>query len=127
MDEHGPLVDQATLAEFIESGAFYRHIRRSRREYARRLEAFLDSATEFDVPLHFPHTDGGMNLAGFLKSATEDEECSRKLRTNGLEVPALSRYSLRATSPGLFFGFTAFEPNAIRKSMQIVSRVLRSH
>ena len=36
VDEHGPLIDQSTLAAFIESGAFYRHIRRSRREYALR-------------------------------------------------------------------------------------------
>jgi GntR family transcriptional regulator/MocR family aminotransferase len=125
VDEHGPLIDQGTLAEFIESGAFYRHIRRSRREYALRLEVFLDSATKFDLPVSFPYTDGGMNLAGFLTSAAGDAECSRSLEKKGLEVPALSRYSLRATSPGLLFGFTAFEPNTIRKSMLLASHVLR--
>jgi GntR family transcriptional regulator/MocR family aminotransferase len=125
VDEHGPLIDQGTLAEFIESGAFYRHMRRSRREYALRLEVFLDSVTKFDLPLSFPYTDGGMNLAGFLRSAAGDAECSRRLEKKGLEVPALSRYSLRATSPGLLFGFTAFAPNTIRASMQLASHVLR--
>jgi GntR family transcriptional regulator / MocR family aminotransferase len=125
VDEHGPLIDQGTLAEFIENGAFYRHIRRSRREYALRLEVFLDSATKFDLPVSFPYTDGGMNLAGFLTSAAGDAECSRSLEKKGLEVPALSRYSLRATSPGLLFGFTAFEPNTIRKSVLLASHVLR--
>lgn len=123
-DEHGPLIDQATLAEFIESGAFYRHIRRSRREYALRLEAFLDSVVRFGVPLSFPYADGGMNLAGFLRSGARDAEYSRRLGNKGLEVPALSRYSLTAKPRGLLFGFTACGPPTIRKSMQLVSQVL---
>ena len=125
-DEHGPLIDQAALAEFIESGAFYTHMRRSRRVYAARLEVFLDAAARFNLPLEFPHTDGGMNLAGFLPAGRDDEECSRHLRSNGLEVPPLSRYSLRSTAPGLLFGFTAFPPGMIRKSIQCAARVLRS-
>lgn len=124
VDEHGPLIDQATLAEFIESGAFYRHIRRARREYSLRMEVFADSTTRLDLPLNFPYTDGGMNAAGFLKNGGEDVEYSRKLKKKGLEVPPLSRYSLRRKSSGLLFGFTAFEPNVIRKSMQLVARVL---
>jgi len=124
VDEHGPLIDQATLAEFIESGTFFRHLRRSRREYALRLEAFLDSATKFALPLQFPFTDGGMNLAGFLGSIADDAEFSERLKKKGLDTPPLSRYSLRSTSPGLLFGFTAFEPKVIRKSLQLASKVL---
>ena len=125
VDEHGPWIDQGTLAEFIESGAFYIHIRRSRREYALRLEMFLESAAKYELPVSFPYTDGGMNLAGFLGGAARDAECSRRLKEKGLDVPALSQYSLRAASPGLLFGFTAFEPNTIRKSVQLASGVLR--
>jgi GntR family transcriptional regulator / MocR family aminotransferase len=125
VDDRGPLIDQATLAEFIDSGAFYRHIRHSRREYAERMEVFLDSATKLNLPAHFPYTDGGMNLAGFLQGDIKDAECSGRLRMKGLEIPPLSRYSLRETAPGLLFGFTAFQPNTIRKSMQLVSSVLR--
>lgn len=40
VDEHGPVIDQDQLAEFIESGAFFRHIGRSLREYALRLKVF---------------------------------------------------------------------------------------
>jgi GntR family transcriptional regulator/MocR family aminotransferase len=125
VDEHGPLIDQGTLAEFMESGAFYMHIRRSRREYARRLDTFLDSAAKFELPVSFPYTDGGMNLAGFLGGAARDAECSRRLKEKGLDVPALSQYSSRATAPGLLFGFTAFTPATIRKSMQLAASILR--
>src|SRR6266436_5165599 len=123
-DEYGPLIDQGTLAEFIESGTFYRHIRRSRQEYSLRLEMLLDSAAKFDLPVSFPHADGGMNLAGFLNGAGDDSAFSRKLQKKGLEIPALSRYSLRGKSLGLLFGFTAFEPHIIRKSIQLACQVL---
>jgi GntR family transcriptional regulator / MocR family aminotransferase len=128
MDEHGPLMDQAALAEFIETGAFYSHIRRSRREYGHRLEVFLESTSRLSLPISFPHTDGGMNLAGFLDNGIADDKLSASFRAIGLDIPALSRYSLRAASPpGLLFGFTAFEPATIRKSMQTVARILGGH
>jgi GntR family transcriptional regulator/MocR family aminotransferase len=125
VDEHGPWIDQATLAEFIENGAFYRHIRRSRREYALRLEAFLEAAAKFDLPVSFPFTDGGMNLAGFLHGLAADTECSRSLQERGLEAAPLSRYALRATPPGLLFGFSGFAPGRIGKSMEIAASALQ--
>ena len=125
LDEHAPVIDQATLAEFLDSGSFYRHIRRTRREYARRMETFIDSASRLDLPIRFPYVDGGMNLAGFLESPGDDREYSLRLKKEGLEVTPISRYCLQATSAGLLFGFTAFEPDLIRRCMRIVGRVLR--
>lgn len=40
VDEQGPVIDQDTRPEFIESGAFFRHIGRSLREYVLRLKVF---------------------------------------------------------------------------------------
>ena len=124
VDEHGPLIDQAVLAEFIEAGALYAHIRRSRAKYGERLDTFLESASKLGLPLSFPYTDGGMNLTGFLNSAARDQEYSMRLQQNGLDIPALSQYSLRPTRPGLVFGFTAFEPQAIRESLKRVALAL---
>jgi GntR family transcriptional regulator/MocR family aminotransferase len=128
LDDHGPLIDQATLAEFIETGAFHAHIRRCRTQYGERLETFIESASKLGLPLSFPHTDGGMNLAGFFdypgsagdraQGAEHDREYSKRLQQNGLDVPPLSHYSLRPTRPGLVFGFTAFDPQTIRESVK---------
>lgn len=122
-DDHGPTVDQATLAELIDSGAFYTHIRRCRNEYARRQEEFLRAAAAAGLPLEFPHRDGGMNLAGFAAAGTDDEAWSAALAGLGLDVPALSRYALDpAGAPrGLLFGFTAFEPAAIRSAVRLAA------
>ncbi len=125
LDDHGPLVDQAALAEFIESGALHSHIRRSRGEYGHRLEAFVQAASELRLPFSFPHTDGGMNLAGFVDGAAQETKYAERLSQAGLEIPPLSRYSLGPTAPGLVFGFTAFEPRAIREAIRRVALALR--
>jgi hypothetical protein len=40
VDDFSPLIDQATLATFIESGAFYSHLRRCCKHYAERQSFF---------------------------------------------------------------------------------------
>jgi GntR family transcriptional regulator / MocR family aminotransferase len=123
-EDHGPLIDQATLAAFMESGAFHTHLRRCRRHYAERQESFLDAINKHSLPLTFPITDGGMNIAGLLPDHMDDHRCSEQLRLNGLDVPPLSRYSISNLRPGLLFGFTAFEPRAIRRGVEKLSRVI---
>ena len=118
VDDHGPTIDQATLADFIASGAFYTHIRRCRKEYGVRQETFLTAAQGIGWPLTFPHVDGGMNLTGFLAPGADDLTPSMALTHAGLDVPPLSRYAISATQRGLVFGFTAFDPAAIRAALK---------
>jgi GntR family transcriptional regulator / MocR family aminotransferase len=117
-DEHGSLIDQATLAAFLESGGFYSHVRRCRRNYAERQEAFLEAISKRNLPLDFRYRDGGMNLTGFLPAGTDDGAWSERLNAAGLDVPALSRYADGPTEPGLVFGFTAFTPAQIRRGVE---------
>ncbi len=135
VDDHGPMIDQATLAAFLDTGAFYSHIRRCRRAYAERQRTFLEAIQKGGLQLDFRFTDGGMNLTGFLPREFDDVESSARLRRAGLDVPALSSYSARAAHAqasvsgeniacprGLVFGFTAFTPERIRAGVQTVLR-----
>jgi len=124
IDDHLPLIDQATLAAFLESGAFFSHIRRCRKAYAERQALVLDLFQKSDLPLEFRYTDGGMNLTGFLPVGTDDAKWSAKLRAADFDVPPISHYSVKKRDPGLIFGFTAFSPNVIRASFKRASRVL---
>jgi GntR family transcriptional regulator/MocR family aminotransferase len=124
IDDHLPLIDQAALAAFLESGAFFSHIRRCRKAYAERQALFLDLFRKSDLPLDFRYTDGGMNLAGFLPAGADDAKWSSRLRTAGFDVPSISHYSFRQRTPGLVFGFTAFSPNVIRASFESMKKVL---
>jgi GntR family transcriptional regulator/MocR family aminotransferase len=125
-DDHLPLLDQATLALFLESGAFYSHIRRCRREYSARHALFLDLFARSDLPLTFEHSDGGMNVVGFLPEGSDDAVWSRRLGEAGFDVPALSHYAIEPTRPGLVFGFTAFSIDSLRLEFKRMRPILEN-
>ncbi|HET6207209.1 MAG TPA: hypothetical protein VFD98_10395, partial [Terracidiphilus sp.] len=125
-EDHGPLIDQATLAAFMESGAFYTHLRRCRRAYAERRQCFLESVYHAGLPLEFPNTDGGMNLAALIRSSLDDYRLSEEFRSSGLDIPPLSRYSIRHAHPGFLLGFTAFEPRAIARAVERMAAVMEA-
>jgi len=123
-DDHLPLIDQATLALFLESGAFYSHIRRCRREYAARQALFLKLFKSSKLPLTFENIDGGMNVVGYLPEGSDDAAWSAALREAGFDVPALSHYAIEPTRPALVFGFTAFTTSALRNEFERMRPVL---
>ncbi len=125
VDDHGPMIEQATLAAFLDTGAFYAHIRRCRRAYAERQMAFLHGMQMGGLPLDFRYRDGGMNLTGFLPRNFDDLAASDRLRAAGLDVPALTSYASgnrQHVEPGLVFGFTAFTPERIHQGVKTVLR-----
>jgi GntR family transcriptional regulator/MocR family aminotransferase len=124
LQNHGPLVDKAPLAAFSD-GAFYTHIRSSRRAYSERQHVFLETARRIGLPLTFSHTDGGMNLFGSLPAGTDDGRVSRRLEKAGFDVPALSDYALRRPAPGLVFGYTAFEPTVLRREVSRLAAAMK--
>lgn len=126
-EDHGPLIDQATLAAFMDSGAFHTHLRRCRRQYGERHESFLEAVSRYGLPLHFPVKDGGMNIAGLLPDGTNDLYYTEQLRLSGFDVPPLSKYAISNLRPGLLFGFTAFEPRIIRRSVEKLAEIIEGY
>jgi GntR family transcriptional regulator / MocR family aminotransferase len=124
LEDHGPLVDQATLAGFLESGAFDSHIRRCRRVYRERQELFLHLVRQKGLPLNFPITGRGMNLAGHFRAGVDDAAQSAALARAGIDTPALSSYCTAASLSGLLFGVTAFSEPEIRCGIEKLSSTL---
>jgi len=118
VDDYSPLIDQATLAAFLESGAFYAHLRRCRRHYAERQTFFLEQVKRYGIPLTFPVTGRGMNLAGMLPENANDRALSIQLRNAELDIPPLSRYAVEPVRPGLVFGLAAFDKRNILKGIE---------
>ncbi len=123
VDDYGPLIDQATLSSFLESGAFYAHLRRCRRAYAERQNLFLEQVKRSGLPLRFPISGRGMNLAGMLPDKWNDRVWSERMKSAGLDVAPLSRYALRPTAPGLLFGLAAFDKRAIQRGVAKMAEV----
>jgi hypothetical protein len=64
-----------------------------------------------------------MNLAGMLPKRSNDQLWSDRLKTAGLDIPALSSYALKPTPPGLLFGLAAFDQPAIRRAVARMAQV----
>jgi GntR family transcriptional regulator/MocR family aminotransferase len=121
-DAGSSAVDQATAAVFIEEGFFATHVRRMRKLYHERLDIFLEEAKKRTAGwLTFPVIDAGMDATGMLKPGSDDGFISRQLSAVGIDVPALSDYSLGSNQPGLVFGFTAFSSSQIQSGMASVA------
>lgn len=112
LDDFGPFIDQATLAEFIEAGALFTHIRKCRREYGVRLCTLVRAVEKEGLPLHFPHRDGGMNVLA-LPTAPWPATLATRLARAGLDVPSLASFAEREVPPGLVLGFAAFDAREI--------------
>lgn len=112
-------LDQATLAAFMASGAFARHVRRMRLAYRERGEALVEALTrECGGALEPRPSATGMQLWAALRDASDAAVRDAAAR-HGIELAALSEYYIgRARTNGLVFGFGGVRPTAIRAAVR---------
>jgi GntR family transcriptional regulator/MocR family aminotransferase len=119
MDQHSSAIDQATLARFITEGYFLSHIKRMRKIYAQRREAFIKYFNELlgnRFTLQVP--EGGLNMVGWLKREEDILAISRVTLEIGVKPAPLSFYCIRATpKPAFVFGFAGWTPAQIQESL----------
>ncbi|CAM4414861.1 PLP-dependent aminotransferase family protein [Palleronia rufa] len=123
------LVPQPALATFMDSGEFAVHLRRMRRIYARRqahlIEALSPSAGLIDVSAD----PSGMHLCAALlqclRRRATDQTIATVAQSRGLQVKALSSYSILADPrQGLVLGYAAFDEPTLSAAAQVLNRVL---
>lgn len=104
-----PLV-QSSIAEFIEQGHFYRHLKRMRQLYARRrgyLEQALAAAFS-PQRLQVSEQVGGIQLCATLNTELDDALIAKNAREQGLAVQALSDWQVERRGRG-----EALRPNGL--------------
>lgn len=105
------LMPQAPLAEFMQTGEFYRHLRRVRRVYGQRRVILTDALrSDFADVGHFVDHQAGMQIAFHLNKEYQDTDIATRAREHGLEIEALSDFCLgQARYNGLLLGFCGFD------------------
>jgi GntR family transcriptional regulator/MocR family aminotransferase len=94
----GSRLDQLTLAEFIVSGAYDRHVRRSRLAYRRRQDR-LAAALRREAPkVRVTGVAAGLHALCELPAGQSEADVVARAAVRGLEVDALDRY--RAVDAG---------------------------
>ena len=118
---------QRALADFIDSGEFYRHIRRTRRVYAERRKLLLDLLrNDFASYGDFVDHQAGMQIALQLNPGYDDHRIAEQARAVGARVTPLSAYFGGGDpKPGLLLGFCPFDETEIRHNVKQLLRVLQ--
>jgi len=127
-DGGGPMLEQDALADFIASGEFERHIRRSRRRYAERRQALLESlAKRLGDRLEVCGADAGLHVVVRLldRHAPSAREITRRAREVGVGIyPVDPYYERPPPRPAFVIGYGSVMPSDIRAGVARLARVL---
>ncbi|MFG2480820.1 PLP-dependent aminotransferase family protein [Streptomyces fagopyri] len=122
------VLSQLTMAEFITSGAYSRHVRAARRRYRDRRDSLVTALAQHAPKVHVIGTAAGLHTVLGLPPGTEQPVLQAAAR-QGLKVAGLSRYrharSLNAMADALVVGYgvpsDAVWPQALSALMRILS------
>ena len=119
---------QPALADFIDSGELYRHIRRTRRSYAERRRLLLELLrSELSEVGRFDDHQAGMQIAFRLNPDFDDQAISAAAKRAGAQVTPLSAYyGGGGAEQGLLLGFCPFEAPEIRHNVEQLAQLLRA-
>ncbi|MGX9788661.1 MocR-like pyridoxine biosynthesis transcription factor PdxR [Mycobacterium sp. MMS18-G62] len=126
---HVDAIAQLTMAEFITSGQYDRHIRRMRARYRRRRDTLVDALTGFDVGIS--GLSAGLNMLLTLPDGSEREVLQRAGEA-GLALQGLSLMRHPLAGPevpapdGIIVGFAASADHGFNRAIEALCGVLRS-
>ncbi len=116
---------QEALAAFIDTGEFYRHLRRMRRVYGERRKFLLERlAGEFKDYGSYVDHQAGMQIAFHLNKDFVDTRVVKHALSKGLAIPALSRFCFKTTSlNGLLLGYCGFTEEEMSTALATLGMV----
>lgn len=131
MSNGAPWLEQAAMAEFMEQGAFNRHLRRIRQTYRTRRDCLLHHLRKHFGDVDILGTNGGMHVAwrlppGFPSAIEIERRAGRAgvglygLTTGG----ACTQTDHPRVADTLIFGFAALSEERIAAAIAILARVL---
>jgi len=91
-DRQSSFLDQLTLAEFIASGAYDRHVRRSRLSYRRRRDRLVAEVQRLAPHVRISGIAAGLHAVLDLTTGQQEEELVARAARHGLAIAGLGSY-----------------------------------
>jgi GntR family transcriptional regulator / MocR family aminotransferase len=100
-------VEQLTLAEFITSGAYDRHIRRARLAYRRRRDRLVAALARHAPAVRVTGIAAGLHAVAELPPGRDEAEVVARAAARGVAVDGLAEYALgdHTRGPALVIGY----------------------
>lgn len=131
-DRHTPELEQAALAELIESGAYERHLRRVRRRNAERRAVLLKALHEhLGERVAIAGTDAGLHVVAWFDGLPQarEAELTERAAAISLGIYGVSGFYDRPGDParcaGLVLGYAALDEPQIEAGVERLAAVLK--
>jgi GntR family transcriptional regulator/MocR family aminotransferase len=124
-DLHSATLEQETLAEFITSGMYERHLRRLRRRNAARREALLDAIHQYlDKRVDVTGDGSGAHVVLWPGKRVFEGTLIDSAACKGVGVYGISHCFLtRPSRPGLILGYSRMNEGEIREGIRLLSQI----
>lgn len=125
-DRGSPISDQVAFAEFLECGAFDRHLRRTRPIYRRRRDALVAALRTHLPRLRLRGVAAGLHLMIELGNDIDEQAVLAAAARRSIRVYGLSAYRARplAAQPGLVVGYGGLPETTIREAVRQLTAAL---
>ncbi len=131
-DIHSPILEQLTLAQFIESGSFERHIHQMRKYYCRKRNLLMNSLRNtFGEKVSVIGANAGLHFVALFEDVIFNEKILHEIKQAGIEIDTVSKHLLNPSNDSpynntLIFGYGNIPMNKIEYGIDLLSSVLQN-
>lgn len=134
-DLHSPILEQLTMAKFMEAGFLDLHIKRTSSIYLKRRNYLIQCLKDaFGEGVSISGAQAGMHLVATFKSVRFDKTVLQKIEESNLQVVPMSRHYLLGNNESLIhpydnsliFGYGNTAPASIEAGIKRLRAVLSS-
>lgn len=125
-DRHTATLEQETLAEFISTGMYERHLRRIRRRNNANRDAMLEAARKYLGDRVTVTGDGaGTHMVLWPAKAVAEAAVIERAAQRGVGVYGIAGYYLgRPARPGLMLGYSRLRPKEIHEGIRLLAECI---
>jgi GntR family transcriptional regulator/MocR family aminotransferase len=125
-DRHTPTLEQETLAEFIASGMYERHLRRVRRRNAARRRALLEALEKHLAErVEVSGAGAGAHVVVWPSRRISEAATVEAAAARGVGVYGIAPYFFRRPPrPGLILGYSRLREGDLREGVRRLAEVL---
>jgi GntR family transcriptional regulator / MocR family aminotransferase len=119
--------EQLTLAEFITSGAYDRHVRRARLAYRRRRDRLVAALARHAPGVRVTGIAAGLHAVAELPPGRAEDQVVAHAAARGVAVDALGEYALRdhTRGPALVIGYATPAEHAYTAALARLTAAIR--
>lgn len=132
-DIHSPVLEQLTLAQFIESGAFELHIHKMRKVYHRKRDYLISCLKSiFGDRVSVFGAAAGLHFVCSFSKVKFDPNLLEKIQQSGIEISSIHKHILNSTKNEeygnlLIFGYGNTHVEKMKAGVELLAEIINRY